>query len=127
MADDTFNEHVSRARLALAKVGWRVWNRPSFSGGEVIVRPVDDDSIPVYLSEGKAITDPDEAEALGLTADFDGLNPVVRAAVLEDRRRLWREQNADKVRANEGLDPWTVEMLSAIADANEAYKEGDCE
>lgn len=25
------------------------------------------------------------------------------------------------------LHPWTVEMLSAIADANEAYKEDDCE
>ncbi|MGY1439557.1 hypothetical protein [Streptomyces reniochalinae] len=37
------------------------------SGGEVRRRPIDD-SVPAILSPGKQITDPDEAEALGMTA-----------------------------------------------------------
>jgi hypothetical protein len=44
----------------------RLFRRPR--GGRVRpFRPVDD-SIPVSLSPGRLITDPDEAEALGMTA-----------------------------------------------------------
>ena len=37
--------------------------------GGLIPPPRHGDDIPMFLSEGKQITDPDEAEALGLTAD----------------------------------------------------------
>jgi hypothetical protein len=38
------------------------------SGGVLPPRRTDDDSVPVFLSPGHQITDPDEAEALGMTA-----------------------------------------------------------
>jgi len=39
------------------------------AGGGRVPQPRHSDSVPMCLSEGKQITDPDEAEALGLTAD----------------------------------------------------------
>jgi hypothetical protein len=49
------------------------------SGGQVSPRAPGADSIPLVLSPAKVITDPDEAESLGLTADA---------------RRLRRQQGA---------------------------------
>lgn len=41
--------------------------REHAAGGTVTPRPVDPDVVPVFLSPGREITDPEEAEALGLT------------------------------------------------------------
>jgi hypothetical protein len=88
-ADDTYDEQVSR-RYA--------------NGGYLPSHPADD-SIPVLLSEGKVITDPDEAEALGLTVEADHLR---------------REGGAD-------LSSWPLEMLDAINDTGIWPQFGDCE
>ena len=39
------------------------------SGGEITPRRQDGDEVIVFLSPGRQITDPDEAEALGMTAE----------------------------------------------------------
>lgn len=76
--------------------------------GGKITRPLSDilgDSVPVLLSEGKVITDPDEAEALGLTVDA---------------RRMREEGTAD-------LSMWPLEMLEAINETGIWPQSGDCE
>lgn len=57
-------------RIFKHMVGWFAPPRSGYqaSGGAVTGSPPGDDSIPARLSEGKRITDPDEAEALGMTA-----------------------------------------------------------
>lgn len=46
-----------------------ILNRPRTKGGHLPRRKYSDDERPVELSPGRRITEPDEAEALGLTVD----------------------------------------------------------
>lgn len=151
-ADDTYDEQVSQRRRGPRKGGfaWLAKSDAGFAnGGQIKPRPASDDSIPIVLSPGKLITDPDEAEALGLNVDAERLrregsvdlsrwDPETLSQINNGRapRDPLRPghattcplvccTSADDPNVVGVLDPWTV--LAAIADANEAYEAGDCE
>lgn len=121
-ADDTYDEQVSQTGFDVSH-----WPAAGYVGEDGITHSgqcacPDPWRSPIFKQTSATVrlTCPEHAGdiAFGLALG-EFLNSDLAAAMALDHR--------SPVPVAASLDPWTVEMLAAIADANEAYEAGDCE
>lgn len=134
-ADDTYDERLSRKHLedAMDAIGqpWtptRGLNVRKVS--HVVTVNLDSDGTPLtHLGDRMVQVSPNQwMDPLGaaLEALSEWAENAVAVTAADGNWPEW-DATASPVPVAASLDPWTVEMLSAIADANEAYKGDDCE